>query len=175
MPWRLRSSVLLLAVAGACLGGMSQYQDRDSRGLPKTSQHAPPPETRIDINHANIKELLQVPGMTPSWAGRILRFRPYRAKTDLLEEGVVTPEVYNRIKDFVIAHREAPAAAPTPRVAHSFGPHTSSLRHVFGKKDEKALLQSTEPFPAVQRKKKARGDAYEIECDDFGGLRIAGG
>ena len=106
MRGRGRSSLLLLAVAGVCLGAMGQYPDRDTRGLPKTSEHAPPAAARIDINHAGIDELLKVPGMTPSWAGRIVRFRPYRAKTDLLENGVVTAEVYNRIKDFVIAHRE---------------------------------------------------------------------
>lgn len=49
---------------------------------------------------------MRVPGMTTTWAGRIIRFRPYRAKTDLLENGVVTSEVYNRIKDYVIAHRK---------------------------------------------------------------------
>ena len=44
--------------------------------------------------------------MTRSWAGRIVRFRPYRTKTDLLEKGVLSDEVYDRIKDYVIAHRE---------------------------------------------------------------------
>ncbi len=44
--------------------------------------------------------------MTPSWAGRIIRFRPYRAKTDLVEHGVVPGEVYDRFKDYVIAHRD---------------------------------------------------------------------
>jgi hypothetical protein len=44
--------------------------------------------------------------MTQSWAGRIVRFRPYRSKTDLVEKGVVTSEVYDRIKDYVIAHRD---------------------------------------------------------------------
>jgi DNA uptake protein ComE-like DNA-binding protein len=62
---------------------------------------------RIDINHATVEQLLKVPGMTRSWAGRVVRFRPYRTKVDLLENGVVPNEVYDRIKDFVIAHRDA--------------------------------------------------------------------
>jgi DNA uptake protein ComE-like DNA-binding protein len=86
---------------------MAQNQDRDTRGLPKTSAGAPSPEARIDINHASMDELLKVSGMTRSWAGRIVRFRPYRSKIDLLERGVVTGQVYDRIKDYVIAHREA--------------------------------------------------------------------
>jgi DNA uptake protein ComE-like DNA-binding protein len=85
---------------------MAQNQDRDTRGVPKTSATAPPPEARIDINHATVEELLKVPGMTRSWAGRVVRFRPYRTKADLLDRGVVSGEVYDRIKDYVIAHRD---------------------------------------------------------------------
>jgi len=58
-----------------------------------------------DINRATVIELLKVPGMTSSWANRIIRFRPYRSKLDLLNEGVVPPEVYRRIRDSVVAHR----------------------------------------------------------------------
>lgn len=65
-----------------------------------------PPQARIDINHAPLEELLKIPGLTRSWAGRIVRYRPYRTKQDLLDRGVVPSEVYGRIKDFVIAHRD---------------------------------------------------------------------
>ncbi|MGA3160349.1 MAG: helix-hairpin-helix domain-containing protein [Terracidiphilus sp.] len=102
----MRFAVLLVAILCACPAGMAQYQDRDSRGIPKTSATAPPPEMRVDINHASVEELLKVPGMTPSWAERIVRFRPYHTKQDLLERGVVTSQVYDRIKDYVIAHQK---------------------------------------------------------------------
>jgi len=104
---KIRFAALAIAVLGVCLAGIAQYQDRDTRGVPKTSATAPPPEARIDINHASVDELLKVPGMTPSWAGRIVRFRPYRTKQDLMEYGVVTSQVYDRIKDYVIAHQKA--------------------------------------------------------------------
>jgi len=103
----------VLALALICISladgvqAQTQYQDRDSSGVPATSANAPPPEARIDINHAGVDELLKVPGMTRSWAGRIVRFRPYRTKQDLLERGVVTGQVYDRIKDYVIAHQKA--------------------------------------------------------------------
>jgi competence protein ComEA len=61
---------------------------------------------RVDINHASVDELMKVPGMTRSWAGRIVRFRPYRTKQDLVEHGIVSGEVYERIKDYIIAHRQ---------------------------------------------------------------------
>jgi DNA uptake protein ComE-like DNA-binding protein len=102
----MQLAALAVAMLGGCLAGTAQYQDRDSRGVPKTSATAPAPEARIDINHASMDELLKAPGMTHSWAGRIVRFRPYRTKADLLERGVVTSDVYDRIKDYVIAHRD---------------------------------------------------------------------
>ena len=85
---------------------MAQNQDKDTSGVPRTSITAPSPEARVDINRATLDELLAVPGMTRSWAARIIRFRPYRTKQDLIEHGVVNSEVYERIKDYVIAHRD---------------------------------------------------------------------
>jgi DNA uptake protein ComE-like DNA-binding protein len=102
----LRRSATMGAILAVCVAAAAQYPDRDSRGVPKTSAAAPLPEARIDINHATVDELLKVPGMTRSWAGRIVRYRPYRGKQDLLDHGVVTSEVYGRIKDYIIAHRE---------------------------------------------------------------------
>jgi len=102
-----RFAEIALAILCVALSGIAQNQDRDPNRPFAASAKAPPPEMRIDINHATVDEMLKVPGMTPSWAGRIVRFRPYRTKTDLVEWGVVTGEVYDRIKDYVIAHRDA--------------------------------------------------------------------
>ncbi len=99
-------AVIALALLGVFRIGTAQYQDRDTRGTPKTRPSAPPPQARTDINHATFNELLKVPGMTPIWAGRIVRFRPYHTKADLLDRGIVTSAVYDRIKDNVIAHRD---------------------------------------------------------------------
>jgi DNA uptake protein ComE-like DNA-binding protein len=103
----MRFTALAVAVLSFCLAVTAHSQDRDTRGMSKTSATAPRPEARVDINHATMEELLKVPGMTPSWAGRIVRFRPYRTKQDLVEYGVVTSQVYDRIKDYVIAHQKA--------------------------------------------------------------------
>jgi DNA uptake protein ComE-like DNA-binding protein len=67
---------------------------------------APPPGQRVDLNHSSLEELQKVPGLGRGWALRIVRFRPYRTKQDLMEKGIVNSAVYDRIKDFVIAHRE---------------------------------------------------------------------
>lgn len=89
-----------------CVVGAAQSRDRDSTSIPATSANAPPPEARLDINHASMDALLRLPGMTRTWAARVVRYRPYRTKADLFDQGIVSAEVYNRIKDYVIAHRE---------------------------------------------------------------------
>jgi DNA uptake protein ComE-like DNA-binding protein len=68
------------------------------------------PAALVDLNRATVAELMHVPGMTATWAARIVRFRPYRSKLDLVQDGVVTPEVYARIRDGVVAHRVDPVA-----------------------------------------------------------------
>jgi DNA uptake protein ComE-like DNA-binding protein len=70
-----------------------------SPGVQSHAVHDP-----VDINTATLDQLLKVPGMTRIWAARIVRFRPYRDKNELLDRGVVTGQVYDRVKDHIIAH-----------------------------------------------------------------------
>jgi DNA uptake protein ComE-like DNA-binding protein len=108
---RFRTAVALgcalWAGAAQARSSAAHYGDRDTTRAHKTSDKAPAPEARIDINHATLEELVKVPGMTETWARRIVRFRPYWTKDDLLDKGIVTSQVYDRIKDYVIAHRDA--------------------------------------------------------------------
>jgi DNA uptake protein ComE-like DNA-binding protein len=107
-----------MACTAAVAGGIHSHAQGAPQAAPpkttpqKTTPKTAPkvravvaPEARVDINHASAEELAKIPGLTPSWAGRIIRFRPYRTKQDLLERGVLPSDVYDRIKDQIIAHR----------------------------------------------------------------------
>jgi DNA uptake protein ComE-like DNA-binding protein len=98
-----RATTIALAIALICLphACTPQYSDAHAGEQPSPI----PAEARIDINHASVEQLLKVPGMTLPWAQRIVRFRPYRGKQDLVDLGVIPGDVYKRIKDYVIAHR----------------------------------------------------------------------
>ncbi|MGD0347477.1 MAG: helix-hairpin-helix domain-containing protein [Terracidiphilus sp.] len=100
----LFAALLILNLVPIMLVVPSHAQSSAPQAAPKTKP-APSPASPIDINHASIEELLRVPGMTSSWAGRIVRFRPYRTKRDLLDHGILPGDVYDRIKDAIIAHR----------------------------------------------------------------------
>lgn len=59
----------------------------------------------VDINRASTEEMMRLPGMTKVWADRVVKFRPYKKKTELLEHGVLPDRVYDKVKDFVVAHK----------------------------------------------------------------------
>jgi competence protein ComEA len=95
---------LKIRLAGLTIAALSLLLVAPAQTAPR--KPAPPVDARVDINHATLDELLKVPGMTRSWAGRVIRFRPYRTKQDLLDRGVVSSEVYDRIRDNIVAHRD---------------------------------------------------------------------
>ena len=135
MPCERRSisGSALIAVFALPRPGMAQYPRIGTpAACPKHLQPLPRPRRASTSITPAIDELLKVPGMTRSWAGRIVRFRPYRTKQDLLDKGVVTSEVYDRIKDYVIAHRVPDSLTSMPRPAERgcTSPRLSSLLRI---------------------------------------------
>ncbi|HUY94119.1 MAG TPA: helix-hairpin-helix domain-containing protein [Terracidiphilus sp.] len=103
MRWKSGAAALLF------IGALLPWAEPGRQMAPKSSTDPSAtirPEDRVDLNHASIEELLKIPGMTRTWAQRIIRFRPYRTKQDLVEGGILPGEVYKRIRDYVIAHRD---------------------------------------------------------------------
>jgi DNA uptake protein ComE-like DNA-binding protein len=95
--WAILLLTILLVRSSQAMNGVQKVA---------TSVAIPAAEARLDLNRATVDELLTIPGLTRSWAGRIVRYRPYRTKRDLLDRGIVSSQVYDRIKDYVIAHRD---------------------------------------------------------------------
>ncbi len=59
----------------------------------------------LDLNSATAVELAALPGMGPAYARRVMEYRPYSAKNQLVTRGVLPQAAYERIKDRVVAHR----------------------------------------------------------------------
>jgi competence protein ComEA len=102
-PLLFAAGIALACAAGVAFATAQNAQATQVAGNHQTSVA---PNAPVDINHATASQLMTIPGMTATWAGRIVRFRPYRTKQDLIDKGVVTSQVYDRIKDYVIAHRD---------------------------------------------------------------------
>jgi len=96
--------VLELSLLVVFLTAVAQNPQPDSRSATANSSKATPPDQRVDINRATLEELMKVPGITRAWADRIVRFRPYRTKADLEDQGIIPEDLYSRIKDAIIAH-----------------------------------------------------------------------
>ena len=100
----LAGTLAVMVVTWAGAGALiAAPQERDKAGG-KSSVKVPDDE-KVDLNTASLDELLKVPGMRRTWALRIVKFRPYHSKAELLEKGILPGDVYARIRDYVVAHR----------------------------------------------------------------------
>ena len=57
----------------------------------------------IDINSATLKELIGLKDIGRTRAEDIIKGRPYNDKHDLVERKILPPEVYDEIKDAIVA------------------------------------------------------------------------
>jgi len=72
-----------------------------------------PASSQIDINSASRDDLMTLDGIGEVRADAIIRSRPFKLKTELVERRLIPEALYDRIADKVAA-RAAPVA-PTPR------------------------------------------------------------
>ena len=73
---------------------------------------APPAASgQIDINSASRDDLMSLDGIGEVRADAIIRARPFKAKTDLVERRLIPEALYEKIADKVMA-RPPPAAPP---------------------------------------------------------------
>ena len=77
------------------------------------SRAAAPASTLIDLNSASRDDLMSLDGIGEVRADAIIRARPFKAKTELVERRLIPEALYDKIADKVMA-RPVPGAAPTP-------------------------------------------------------------
>ena len=72
----------------------------------KAAAKSQPAGQLVDINSASAEELDKLPGVGPARAKAIIANRPYGGKDDLNNRKIIPPNVYNQIKDKIIARQK---------------------------------------------------------------------
>jgi len=72
---------------------------------------APPASSLIDLNSASRDDLMALDGIGEVRADAIIRSRPFKAKTELVERRLIPEALYEKISDKVMA-RPPPATPP---------------------------------------------------------------
>ncbi len=65
----------------------------------------------VDINRASRIEMKTLAGITDSEADKIIAGRPFGSKAQLTTRGILTRDVYEQLKKFVVAKQDAGTAA----------------------------------------------------------------
>ncbi len=74
---------------------------------------APPPAANlIDLNSASRDMLMTLDGIGEVRADAIIRARPFKAKTELVERRLIPEHLYDQLADKVTVRTLAPAPAP---------------------------------------------------------------
>lgn len=105
---RLLATVLLGALALAPVGAVAQATKPPAAPAPATDL--------IDINTADKAKLMTLDGIGDARSDAIIKGRPYRAKNELADKGIIPEAVYDKIKDRIIARQPPPKpAAPAKK------------------------------------------------------------
>jgi competence protein ComEA len=82
----------------------------------------------IDLNNASRDVLMSLDGIGEVKADAIIRARPFRAKTELVERRIVPEALYDKIADKVFARPPANMPTPAPAKPAAPAPTTPSKR-----------------------------------------------
>ena len=87
-----------------------------------TPAPAAPAASLIDINSASRDDLMTLEGIGEVRADAIIRARPFKAKTELVERRIVPEALYEKIADKVFARLPPPAPPPAKPAPAPTGP-----------------------------------------------------
>ncbi|MBL0144065.1 MAG: helix-hairpin-helix domain-containing protein [Betaproteobacteria bacterium] len=113
----MKKLIAAAAIALLAATGSAYAQKEPAKPAAPAAKHAAAPEKKaealLDLNTASREDLVKLKGIGDARADAIIKGRPYKGKNDLLDRKIVPENVYNDIKDKVIAKQgDAKPAEP---------------------------------------------------------------
>jgi competence protein ComEA len=99
-------TLLLVLPAVAQTTSPSKSPTPPAATAPSTTGKSEKAGELVDINSASVEELDKLPGVGPVRAQAIIVGRPYKGKDDLTNRKIIPANVYNGIKDKIIARQK---------------------------------------------------------------------
>ena len=96
--------LILVSLAIGMIGGLARAADAPPAN--KGRMAAVPQAAVVDINSASRQELKKLPGIGNAEADRIIAGRPYLTKAHLQTREIVSPLVYQGLRDLVVARQK---------------------------------------------------------------------
>ena len=92
-------------VATATAAPAAKTAPADAKAAPATAKDGPA-AALMDINSATAKQLATLDGIGEARSAAIVKGRPYSGKDDLVNKKILTQDVYDKIKDKIIAKQK---------------------------------------------------------------------
>jgi competence protein ComEA len=104
----LMAATPIFAQTPAPATGSGMQKAAPATKAPGTTGAAPAKQADlIDINSATEAQLTTLPGIAKARSEAIIKGRPYKGKDELLSKKIVPENVYNDIKDKIIAKQKS--------------------------------------------------------------------
>lgn len=103
-------ALALLVAVGAPAMAQTTSSSSQTTTTTTTTKRSASRSSKIDINTASKENLETLPGIGPATSQKIIANRPYRAKSDLVKDKIVSRSEYAKIKDSIVAHRAGATA-----------------------------------------------------------------
>lgn len=107
---RLATAILAATLLAAPLYALDDKQAK--KDVATATAKAPAADAKsapMDINSATAKQLATLEGIGDARSAAIVKGRPYKGKDELVEKKIIPQDVYDKIKDKIIAKQKPEA------------------------------------------------------------------